>query len=228
MVTEGPEVFMEQRPCDEIIFDPYRGKLVMDLWAVARHPIRFLRIFGPFLTAHHPFCSHFEGHTLNIRNRKFCVGCLFNSLSFFVTFFLLMTTWFLDASLIVREYLFWGGVLGIAVSLLLSSAGLTERIKVKIGAKLLLGSGFAAICVSILIFGGNLLVQSNEKVLLILLMFLSVMTILNGKRMWEIEQECLACEYRMRWSKCPGFKDIVCKSIDAGFVKPKEKRAQSN
>ena len=214
---------MDERDCDKILSDPNRGKLVVDFRAVARRPIKFLRLLGPFLTAHHPLCSHFDGHVITIRNRQFCIGCLFNTISFFGSFIALLALWFLDSSLFLRPYLFWGGVVAVAASLFSSAIGLTEHLKVKIAAKFLLGSGFASLCMAILIIGDDLFVQIELKFILILILYLPVMTIMNGKRMWEIEKECADCEYEMRWSKCPGFKDIVCNTIEEGFLHPEKK-----
>jgi hypothetical protein len=40
------------------------------------------------------------------------------------------------------------------------------------------------------------------------------------KRIAEVEKECTKCEYEMRWSKCPGFKDILCPLVDTKFLYP--------
>ena len=34
--------------------------------------------------------------------------------------------------------------------------------------------------------------------------------------------ECEECEFKMRWSKCPGFRDTACKLIDADFIYPEQ------
>ena len=223
VVEEGTEDSLSGRPCDKILSDPNRGKLVVDFGTVARRPLRFLRLLGPFLTAHHPLCSEFEGHIITIRGRKFCIGCFFNSLSFFGGFIILLALWFLNPLLLTRNILFWGGIAGVAVSLMNSVLGFTENMKVKVLSKLLLGAGFAAICLAILVFGDDLFYMIDAKILAILILYLPVMTIMNGKRLWEIEKECKDCEFGMRWSKCPGFTEIVCNCVEEGFIQPRAK-----
>ncbi len=219
VVTEATDDGTLQQPCEQVIFDPQRGKLVVDFRAVARRPIKFLRLIGPFLTAHHPLCSHFGGHTISVRHRTYCVGCLFNTLSFFSAFGFFLLLWMVNPLLAQRSYLFYGGIGAVIISLLISATGLTSNMKIKILAKFLLGAGFAAITVSILVAGDDILLNIDGKILFILLMYLPVMTIMNAKRMWEIENACKDCEHKMRWSRCPGFKDIICKTIVEGFVK---------
>ncbi|MHA1575790.1 MAG: hypothetical protein ACTSU3_00375 [Candidatus Thorarchaeota archaeon] len=210
----------ENEPCEKVIFDPTRGKLVIDPRAVLRHPVRFLRASGAFLTAHHPFCDEYDGHTFTLKGRKWCIGCFFNSLSFFPTFFIMLLLWLFEPAYFVARDLFWAGIIGVVVSLLMSASGATSNKKIKAISKLILGSAFAFICFSILIIGGEIFLQFDQKVLTILVIYIPVITLLNAKRGWEIEKDCKACDHKMRWSRCPGFKDIVCKYIDEGFVVP--------
>ncbi|MHA1906861.1 MAG: hypothetical protein ACW98Y_06180 [Candidatus Thorarchaeota archaeon] len=223
MVKERTEGNVSDRPCDEILSDPNRGKLAIHFGSVARRPLRFLRVLGPFLTAHHPLCSEFEGHIITIRGRKFCIGCLFNSISFFGGFPILFAIWYLNPLLLTNQILLWSGVAGVVISLLNSILGFNENMKVKVVSKLLLGAGFAAICLGILVFGGDIFYRIDLKIFAIFILYLPVMTLMNGKRMWDIEKECADCDFKMRWSKCPGFRDIVCEGVEEGFIRPNEK-----
>jgi len=208
----------DTRPCEEVLDDKNRGKLLLNMRRVIRHPLIFLRATDPFISAHHPACNHFEHHLLTIRGRKWCIGCTFNTISFFSAMLALLVVWLLDESLMVRFNLFWGGVGFSILYFLVSLSGISEeRKRVKVGSKFLLGSGFAAICWSILLYETiptNLL----EKALLIFLLYFGFITILNIKRSLEIFKECEACEFKMRWSKCPGFRDTACKLIDADLL----------
>lgn len=47
-------------------------------------------------------------------------------------------------------------------------------------------------------------------------------TILNIMRSFEIFSECEEYEFKMRWSKCSGFRDTACKLIDAGLNYPEQ------
>jgi len=132
---------------------------------------------------------------------------------------LLLIIWLFDESLLIRFYLFWGGGLAILVYFIVSLLGVVEgRKRAKVGSKFLLGSGFASICWSILLIDGLLSPILLFKMLFILILYLGFVTILNIKRSFEIFQECKNCEYKMRWSKCPGFRSIACRLIDEGFV----------
>lgn len=212
-----------QRPCEEVLLDPNRGKLVFNWHAISRNPIGFLRASGPFLTAHHPFCSEYEGHVFTFLGRKWCIGCFFNSLSFFSSFALMIVLWFLNPVLFDRAVLFYTGVFGIILSFLLSLSGLTKRKALKAVSKLILGTSFSFIVIFILIAGGDIFIQFELKVLVILLFYFPVISVLSAKQMIEMQKGCESCDYKMRWSRCPGFAGMVCDLVDQGFIAPKSK-----
>lgn len=215
------------RPCEEVLDDKNRGKLLLNMRRVIRHPLVFFRATDPFITSHHPACNHFDGHIISIRGRKWCIGCTFNSISFFGALFVLWVLWLFDDSLMSRFYLFWGGVGFSILYFLLSLSGATEnRKRAKLGSKFLLGSGFAGICWSILLFEG-ISTSLVQKGLLIVILYFGFITILNIKRSLEIFKECEACEFKMRWSKCPGFRDAACKLLDEEMLYPDEVQQDS-
>jgi hypothetical protein len=126
-----------------------------------------------------------------------------------------------------RFYLFWGGVGFSILYFLVSLSGVTEnRKRVKVGSKFLLGSGFAGISWSILLFEG---VSTNivPKALTIIVLYFGFITVLNIKRSLEIFKECESCEFKMRWSKCPGFRDAACKLLDAELLYPEQVQQDS-
>ncbi|MGY5858875.1 MAG: hypothetical protein RTU63_05860 [Candidatus Thorarchaeota archaeon] len=208
----------DTRPCEEVLDDANRGKLLLNMRRVIRHPLIFLRATDPFISSHHPTCDHFDHHIVSIRGRPWCIGCTFNTIAFFASMLALLGVWLLNESLMIRFYLFWGGVGLSILYFVVSLSGISEdRQRVKIGSKFLLGGGFAGICWSTLLWNG-ISVNLLEKGLFILLLYLGVITLLNIKRSLEIFKECEACEFKMRWSKCPGFRDAACKLIDAEFL----------
>ncbi|MFW9833888.1 MAG: hypothetical protein ACFFEK_07845 [Candidatus Thorarchaeota archaeon] len=214
---------VSSRPCEEVLDDENRGKLMLNFRRVIRHPLLFLRTTDPFITAHHPTCSHFDSHSVTIRGRRWCVGCTFNSLSFFVAMFLGLLVWIYNPIILGRFFLFWGGVVGSVLYFLLSLSGIADRsTKTKITSKFLLGSSFAGVCWSILLINGLFSPGLEVKLLFILALYLGFVTILNAKRSMEVFKECEECEYKMRWSKCPGFREIACKLVEEGFVYPEE------
>ncbi|MGY5870817.1 MAG: hypothetical protein RTV72_01090 [Candidatus Thorarchaeota archaeon] len=220
---------LNPRRCEEVLDDENRGKLLLDMRRVIRHPIQFLRVTDPFITAHHPSCSHFDEHTFSIRGRKWCIGCTFNSISFFGAMSIIFLIWLFDPNLLSRVYLFWGGIVLSVIYFLSSFSGVTEnRKKAKIISKFLLGSGFAGICWSILLIDTQFSTDLPIKLAIIVILYLGFITVLNIKRNFEILRECEACEFKMRWSKCPGFRETACKMMDAEFLYTEQVQAESD
>ncbi|MFW9797430.1 MAG: hypothetical protein ACFFE2_10360 [Candidatus Thorarchaeota archaeon] len=220
---------MTQRPCEEVLDDENRGRLMLNMRRVLRHPLLFLKTTDPFVTAHHPTCSHFDSHSVTIRGRRWCIGCTFNSISFFGAMFILLLIWLYDLTLLNRFYLFWGGVVGSVLYFLTSLSGLADRsTRTKIVSKFLLGPSFAAVCWSILLMNGLFSPGLELKLLLIIALYMGFVTVLNIKRSLEVFRECDNCEYKMRWSKCPGFRDIACRLVNERFVVPEEKKSNDH
>ena len=209
----------EKTPCEEVLLDEKRGPLRFNRSLILRQPLKFLRAVGPLLTAHHPFCEVYAGHLFTLRGRKWCIGCFFNSLSFFMALGLLILSSLVVPFMIDRSYLFWGGAALILVSFAMSVLRLTENKKIKVLSKLVLGSSFACISWAILLANG-LASNLELKFALIVTLYLIVVAILGYRRVVEVEKECTTCEYKMRWSKCPGFKDILCPLVDSNFLCP--------
>lgn len=217
MEEEGGE--SEKTPCEEILLDEQRGRLRFNRGLILRRPLRFIGTISPLLTSHHPFCSVYEGHLFTLRGRKWCIGCFFNSFSFFMALGLLIVSSIAVPFMIDRSYLFWGGAALVLVSFAMSALHLTDNKKLKVLSKLILGSSFACISWAILLADG-LTSNLELKFALIITLYLVVVAVLGYRRVVEIEKECKTCEYEMRWSKCPGFKDILCPLIDSKFLYP--------
>ncbi|MFX1368472.1 MAG: hypothetical protein ACFFAY_07750 [Promethearchaeota archaeon] len=209
----------ERTPCEDILLDENRGRLVFNRGLILRQPLRFVKALGPLLRAHHPFCSHYESHLFSLGGRKWCIGCFFNSLSFFLALGFLVIGWFAIPLSFDRSYLFWGGAAFVLISFFISALNRSENRHVKVLSKLMLGSSFACISWSIMLADG---LETNLEVKMgfIFFLYLVVVTILGIKRIAEVERECAECEYEMRWSKCPGFRDILCPLIDASYLRP--------
>ena len=208
-------------PCEEILHNEKRGRLLFNRGLILRHPIAFLRSLGPLLTAHHPYCSEYEEHLFTFRGRRWCIGCFFNTLSFFTALGLLFVGWLVVPLAINRFYLFWGGVAFTIISFAMSGLGLTDNKKLKILSKLILGTSFACITWAIVIADG-LEAHIEAKAVVILSLYLFLVFIMAIRRTVEIEKVCNKCEYQMRWSKCPGFKTILCPLIENKFLWPED------
>ncbi|MFW9801939.1 MAG: hypothetical protein ACFFFC_04775 [Candidatus Thorarchaeota archaeon] len=209
----------EKTPCEKVLLDDHRGRLRINSGLILRQPLKFLRAVGPLLTSHHPFCDVYAGHLFTLRGRKWCIGCFFNSLSFFMALGLLIVSTIIVPFMIDRSYLFWGGAALVLVSFAMSALHLTDNKRLKVLSKLILGSSFACISWAILLADG-LTTNLELKFALIVTLYLIVVTVLGYRRVIEVEKECMACEFKMRWSKCPGFKDILCPLVDSNFLYP--------
>jgi hypothetical protein len=213
-------------PCEEVLLGEKRGRLAFNRGAIFRHPITFAKSLGPLLTAHHPYCSEYEGHVFSFRGRRWCIGCFFNSLSFFMALGLLTVAWLVLPLAINRFYLFWGGAAFILVSFVMSGLGLTENKSLKVLSKLILGASFACVGWAVLLAEGF---ESHIeiKVTVILSLYLFIVFIMAIRRVTEIEKVCSECEYKMRWSRCPGFKEILCPLVEKGFLQPEEPKSNA-
>jgi len=132
--------------------------------------------------------------------------------------------WFFNLIPLSRSWLFYGGVAGVVISLLCSILHLTENLKVKVVAKILLGAAFAAMIWSILLYEGVVASGLDEKIGLILFLYFPIITLMNARRMIEIGKTCQRCDYKGRWSRCPGFEDLLCDMVEEGFLHPAPKK----
>lgn len=196
-----------------------KSLLELNRGEILRRPLLFLKSVGPFLTAHHPFCLAFKAHTITLRGRRWCIGCTFNNISFFAAFGLLTALWLNGFPLPSRFFLFYGGVSGSIFSIISGHFKLGETTEGRLVRKLVLGCSFALVSFSILIFGNSIFYLFEQKFFLLFMIYFTLVSIMSGKRMWEISQTCEKCEYSMQWSICPGFNNIVSKLYRNGFLK---------
>jgi len=195
---------------------------------ILRHPLLFLKSVGPFLTAHHPFCLPFETHTIKLRERQWCIGCTFNNVSFFAAFGLLLTLWLVGFTGFSRFFLFYGGLTGSLISIFFGQFKFSDSRKGRLIRKLILGSSFALVSFSILIFGGSIFYMFKEKFLFFVLIYYPLFSIMSAKRLWEVSKTCNQCEYSMKWSKCPGFHEIVSKLGQNGFLMTRDENLSAS
>ncbi|NHI83834.1 MAG: hypothetical protein EAX81_06005 [Candidatus Thorarchaeota archaeon] len=208
-------------PCEEILLDERRGKLLFNSGHILRHPILFLRILGPLLTAHHPYCTEYEGHVFTFRRRQWCIGCFFNTLSFFTVLGLLVFGWLAASFAMNRFSLFWGAVTLVTISFAMSSLNPTDNKSLKILSKLILGSSFAFMTWAIIIADG-FEAYIEIKAAVILSLYLLLVFVMAIRRITQIEKVCKGCKHKMRWSRCPGFKIVLCPLVEQSFLVPED------
>lgn len=112
--------------------------------------------------------------------------------------------------------------MGLILYLLIGLLRFSESRRRKVATKFVLGTSFSMIFFLIATAGGSIEFLIEAKTILIFLLYFGVFTFLLAKRAWEFLKTCEACEYKMRWSKCPGFIDTICELIDEKFVVAKE------
>jgi hypothetical protein len=135
-----------------------------------------------------------------------------------------LMVWFFDLIPLSRFWLFYGGVAGVVISLLGSILHFTENKKVKVVAKILLGAAFATIVWSILLYEGSVTSGLDEKIGLILFLYFPIIMLMNARRMVEIGKTCEGCDYKGRWSRCPGFEDLLCDMVEKEFLHPEPRK----
>ncbi|MGY5874126.1 MAG: hypothetical protein RTU30_00130 [Candidatus Thorarchaeota archaeon] len=221
--SEAPD----KRPCSEVLADESRGQLRFRRGQIVRHPLRFIKIVSPFLTSHHPFCSEYEHHTFRLRGRVWCIGCFFNTLFFVLSITTLFGIWIINQGSFDRFLLFWTGVIGAVLYLPVSLLNKSENRGVKVFSKFVLSSSFALVCWSILLADGLFSPGIEYKLFLIVFLYLAVVSMLSTKRIIELGKTCEVCDYKMRWSKCPGFHDILCDLLDESFLFPEDKNTET-
>ncbi|MBD3352196.1 MAG: hypothetical protein GF364_11975 [Candidatus Lokiarchaeota archaeon] len=178
---------------------------------------RFQRILGlilsfkPVVFSHHPLCKEFEEHTLEIFNKKLCIGCFIGIPSAFLTMATLMLT---NIYLEVNVAILWILAFSLSGIYILSIFGLTDKKKFKIISKLVLGSGFGFyICA---IFTTNIPLWS--KILIIIITYSTITTLMALKSRKELEETCNNCKYKHDWNNCPGMAPIYKNLKEYGFI----------
>ncbi len=146
------------------------------------------------------------------------MGCFFNTFAFLIAIASLLFLWLLHPLFFDRFWLFYGGLSGLVLYFFIGLSGIDRNRKIRIGKKFILGFAFAMVSLSIIIAGGSIDYMLHEKILLVYGLYMAFIMVLIVKRALEMVRTCENCEYNMRWSRCPGFKDIVCKNIEAGFI----------
>ena len=107
------------------------------------------------------------------------------------------------------------------ISFAMSALGLTDSKSLKVLSKVILGAAFACIAWAIVIADG-LDAHIEAKAVTILSLYLFLVLLMAIRRTLEIEKVCKECNYQMRWSKCPGFRTILCPLVEHNFLQPEE------
>jgi len=175
----------------------------------------FLSDIKPLLLSHHPDCETFSNHVYHIGKYKLCIGCFTFYPMVLITF--IVVSLFLDLNyinLIILAYLSFLFISPIVLNIL----GLTRYKFLKIFSKVATGIGAGLLIVFIIYFPYfNLIFR---------ILFLLNINFLIGAiayiRTNQIKKDCLKCEYKGDWQKCPGLGAITEKLYEHGFKKKRD------
>lgn len=189
-----------------------RPKICFNKRLILRKFFSFLSDLKPFITSHHPDCGHFKGHYIVIRGTKLCIGCFFTFTTAVVVilFHVFVGIW----RFIPKDPLLF--ILAAVVYLALYVVGIFGRnMKLKIVSKIVFGFIF----VVILIYIYELPYTSDFiRIAVTILVFMMVNYVIGGIRSYKMLKVCDGCAEKVDFPFCSGFKAIINKLIDDGFV----------
>ena len=161
----------------------------------------YFKSFIPLILRHHPECSQFKNHVLNIGKYGLCIGCFVGYptaiLSAIIMGIINIETYLGTEILFILSVLFLG-------TYILSPLNLTRWNKIKIAQKFCLGLGFAFLFWAIT----SLSTSFVNKIFLYFGIFGTIFFLLNVQHAYSFYKSCKKCETPFAWSKCDGFKSI--------------------
>lgn len=163
--------------------------------------LSLIKKFKPLLLSHHPNCAQFKNHTLTIGKLKFCIGCFVGYPTALLG--ILIIYFFNLEELLASVYFLIIGIILISF-FLLSPLNLTKIKRIKIIQKLLIGLGSAFLFWWIWSLPFSFTLNS----VLFLLIFGTLITLLNGYHAYSFYRTCKKCKFSMNWQTCPGFKEF--------------------
>ncbi len=179
----------------------------------------FVSDIKPIILSHHPKCDKFKNHTINIKGKDICIGCL----AFYPTFFISLLVYFIFG---IFFPLTFSLILGISMlsSILFSYFDLLKSKFSKFLSKAVLALGVFFIFSFI-----YEVVNSFWIRLLLFLGFFIALLILNYLRILAMLTLCGNCEFRDKSYFCHGFRKVYTNLIRDGFINaPKGKCPNCN
>ena len=180
-----------------------------------RHPILLLRTLSPFSLAHHPSCEQFSGHCVEIRGRRLCIGCFIGFPATFIALAVIVYASYLGVMRLVLLDALLLGVVIEGVLFLVKMVHHAKRVSARVAIKIAQATGIAFLLYAPISMPWSI----GAKIVAVFVVWMTLNTLMSAQRMYETGKTCEACDYKARWSKCPGFRDVVRKLCDAGFLK---------
>ncbi|MHA1819804.1 MAG: hypothetical protein ACTSU2_10615 [Promethearchaeota archaeon] len=156
-----------------------------------------LSALKPIILSHHPMCDKFKDHTFRAFGKDLCIGCFITYPTIIIVLIIGYIFKFFNpenyATLIKHGFWF----LSVYI---LSIVGLTKNKKVKILSKIVIGLGLAQILAGF----WYMPLPKWLNIVVIILFSQGLSTIMNIKRVLEMNKICDKCEWKRDWEHCPG------------------------
>ena len=178
------------------------------------HPILLLRTLSPFSLAHHPSCEQYSGHCVEVRGHRLCIGCFIGFPATFIALAaIILATYFGILRLTFINTLLLG--VGIEGILFIGKAiRHARKVSARVATKIAQATGIAFLLYAPISMPWSI----AAKIIAVLMIWMTINSLMSAQRMYETGKTCEACKYKARWSRCPGFRDVVKKLLDGGFL----------
>ena len=161
----------------------------------------FFQKYGLLLISHHPECEEFKNHTLKIGPLRFCIGCFIGYPTAIISIIIL--------NLLEIQFLF-DSITHLSIGLfsfsffILSPLNLTKQKRIKIMQKFCIGIGSSFLFWWVWTLSSNMIVN----LIIFIIVFGTIIVILNGYHAYSFLKICRACKYKSDWRICPGFRKV--------------------
>lgn len=159
---------------------------------------RYSKALKPILLSHHPNCPEYDGHTLNIGQNRFCIGCFVGYPAGIIGLFVIPLSGLLQLLTSTMVLIISMALLS---SIVLSLVKLTEIKIIKIIQKFLIGLGGAFLFWYIWTLPNPFLLNF----VWFFIIFTALTGGLNVLHAYGFYSTCKKCSYEGRWETCPGF-----------------------
>jgi hypothetical protein len=143
-----------------------------------------------------------------------CIGCFIGFPTTFIALaVLVIASYFGTINLALFDIVLLGVLIEVA-ALLVKILHHSTHTSVRVVMKIVQATGIAFILFAPL----SLPWPAIAKVLVVLMIWMTLNMAMSAVRMYETGKTCDACQYKARWSSCPGFRETVKKLYSAGFI----------
>lgn len=190
-----------------------KKKIIFNARKIIRHPAFFAKSLMPFILSHHPECDQYKNDYIIVKGVKLCIGCTFVISTALLMFIIDLFVDLWGLYLVKYHVLFL--VLGLSIEALYYTGLGRENKKIKIFSKIVLGAIIA--CIFIYILHAN--ASTTAKAITFIYTYMLINAIISGTRIIHIERKCKKCTEYKDFPLCSGFRELLLKLENRGFVK---------